>query len=367
MTPRALLPSLLLGIALVLPGMAGASAPRVALIVTGPLDDEAALLEARLRAELLISGFEVLTVSRSGPVGQAELARIADESGSSAAVSIVRSEQWLSAEVWLSRSRGGGSVLQQVRPEPISRDAPAIVAIRAAEILRASAIDLREPATSSSSPAALASSSSPAVASSPAPPLAPASAAPPSPALPLVDRGETPRADDAPRVFALTAALSALGGPGGVPGGFGPTLAASWSFAEAWSVEGRGTGPISSSVAFDDGSVDVDQELLALALRLDIDAGAQLTPFVLAGGGAHRTGVRGRTTPPREALRDSAWTAVALLETGLRLRASPRWSVRSGIGASYAASRPVIAVDDRVLAHAGRPGFHGMLGLELGW
>ena len=348
-------------LALTLGGAVAASGPRVALVVVGPLDQDAMQLEARLRAELLVSGFEVLTVQREQQAGSSDLARIAGESGAGAAVSIVRSDRWLSAEVWLSRSRAGTAVLQQVRPEPVSHDAPAIVAIRAAEILRASAIDLRSP----TSPA-------PAASADPTPPsAAPVAvrAAPPSPpqrSSAPVDRGPTP-VPARPRLLSITAALSAVGGPGGVPGGFGPTLGLSSWFADAWAAEVRATGPVASSVAFDQGSADVDREIVVADVRLDIDAAEQLTPFVLIGGGVLRTGVQGKVTTPALAERDSAWTAVALVETGLRVQASRAWAVRSELGAFCTASRHVVAVDDRIVASHGRPGFLGSLGLELGW
>lgn len=360
---RLTLPSLL-ALALLVSASAHASSPRVALVVSGPFDDEASQLESRLRAELLVSGFEVLTVQRNPPVGPVDLAQIAKDSGSGAAVSIIRSDRWLSAEVWLSESRNGPAMIHQVRPEPISHDAPAIVAIRAAEVLRAAAVDLPRPppptaSSSSPGPEPPPPTSAPATASSSPPPV-------PPPASPLADRGASPPLPREPS-FSLTAAISAVGGPGGIPVGFGPSLGLSWALADAWSLECRGTGPVSSTIGFEGGDAEVDQEILSTSLRFDIDTGQTIAPFVSVGGGAHRAGVHGNATAPREALSDSAWTAIGIVEAGLRLRASPQWSVRSGLGAFYAASRPVVAVDDRVLAHGGRPGFHGSAGLELGW
>ena len=121
-----------------------AAAPRVTLVVRPARPAEADQFEARVRSELLASGFEVLTISEPGGTDAGLVEGIVRRTDSVAAILAVQPPDGLAADVSINNRVTGKTLLRHVRPEPLTPDAAGIIAIRAVELLHASLLELAE-------------------------------------------------------------------------------------------------------------------------------------------------------------------------------------------------------------------------------
>ena len=162
---------------------------------------------ARLLAELGGLGFDVVVGQQTGAPSRGPLEARARAEGAFAAVRIVPSQEGV--EVWIVDRVTGKTVLRNISLDPHADSPEAIVAVRTAELLRASLLEttLSHPARGEVEPSPEVLELVPTPAPAPASPRRPPSAVPPPPSA--------PSSDPADAYVGLGASLAAS--PGGVP------------------------------------------------------------------------------------------------------------------------------------------------------
>lgn len=121
-----------------------------AVVLLEPLDGDPVARETltRAKAELTGAGFRVIIAPRSTADTRASLAAAIRDAGAIAAIAIEPSESPSMVEVWVSDRLTGKLSIRPVE-SPRKGEAPALLAIRAVELLRASLLELASPAASS--------------------------------------------------------------------------------------------------------------------------------------------------------------------------------------------------------------------------
>jgi hypothetical protein len=333
------------------------SGSRIAILVRPSVVGPDAELEALLRSELLAEGFEVLTIAQ--PVADdTTLEAVARRTDSIAVIVVAEPNGELAANVWMRDRVAGKTALRQVRPEPMAPGAPSIIAIRAAELLRASLLELSE--------AHPARAEAPAeVLPGPRPQKGLESTAPAP-----IDKVENVEAiTDRHRAAWLASAGGALvGGPGGLSAGLAPVLAIGWHASPNWVTEFNLIGPTMQTVTTGVGSAKVDQELVTTRLRFEMPSvNSRFIPFAMLGIGAYHLGARGTAADPYLASSGHVWAAIATGGLGLRIRVAPAVSLGSELDAFVAAPRPVLRFAGQDSFYTGRPDFVAAIGCEIAW
>lgn len=114
------------------------------VLVVRPSQSDAALFEAygRLRAELILQGFQVQTLpSTVGPINTDTLALEAERRNAFAAIALERDADGTTAEVHLVDRVTGKRTTRRLKISK-AKDGPMLLAIRAADLLRASLLEL---------------------------------------------------------------------------------------------------------------------------------------------------------------------------------------------------------------------------------
>ncbi|HEY4159867.1 MAG TPA: hypothetical protein VGM29_17270 [Polyangiaceae bacterium] len=299
---------------------ARARAERVLLV--RPTAPDAVLAEAfnRLRAELTLQGFETRVVELDPSASSPEaLTELAQKQGAFAGISLTRRVGTPAAEVCIADRVTGKATLRTLALRN-SVDAPSVLAIRAADLLRAS---LREFSPSERPP----------------------------PEVVGVERGPAPAlvrrfAERPPSRFRLSARVAALGVTQAFGPGYGPSLAFDARLVERFGVGLALTGP-ALGAAFDsaNGSAALRQELgvARVWFALAESGGFELETALAAG--VYRLDAQGEVTSPL--LAKSAH--VTSFAGGLALDATYRLTgalVLSGeLSAFGLTPRPIVAVD----------------------
>src|SRR5690606_31446781 len=120
------------------------SALALRVVVVRPEAKDPALFEAfgRLRAELALQGFEVVVLQDSGdPIDTSSLELEAQSRDALAAIAFQREEDSTTAEVHIVDRVTGKTVTRKLRISS-AKDGPLLLAIRAAELLRTSLLEL---------------------------------------------------------------------------------------------------------------------------------------------------------------------------------------------------------------------------------
>jgi hypothetical protein len=310
------------------------------ILVRPPAPDEV-LSEAfnRLRAELTLQGFEATIVERDASASSPEaLAELAKSEGAFAGISLTRRVGAPAAEVCIA-DRVTGKISLRTIGISQAADAPSVLAVRAADLLRSS---LREFSADQ----------------------------PPPPEVVGVDKAPVPvavrRFASAPAArFRLDLRAALLGVTQGFGPGYGPSLALSYRLLDRVSIGVQASGPVlGASYETQNGSASVRQELvlgrvLGAAYQSSV---LELRPTL--GAGIYRLDARGQVAPPLLA-RNAHVTSFA---GGIGLEASVRLSRALLLGAELAAfeltPRPAIAVLDEQYLFAW-PFVSASLGLGL--
>jgi hypothetical protein len=325
------------------------AAPRITIVVQQSRVAQTTEFETRLRAELLGSGFEVLTVADPATaVTPANLEAAAERTAAAAAIAIDQPADSVTGDVWVTERVTGKTLLRHLRAEPGSTDAPSVFALRAVELLRASLLELNEahpPRGSVPAEPALRAWVAPSVSATP-------EAAPAAPRRPTVS---------------VTMGASVFASPGGLPAGLGPTLLVAWTPVPKWFGEIAWSGPANRSIDDVSGTVNL-YELMAVArVRFDpLPQGAKIRPFAVTGFGAYRLGVNGIASGDNTGADASVWAGLGLLGAGLRLQTGESVGLHMELDVFATTTRPVI-VTAASESYTGRPGLLGTGGVELRW
>lgn len=114
----------------------GVRAERVVLVSPTAPDPELLETQNRLRGELTMQGFEVITQSSAGTTTPDSLVVSAEREGAVASVSFVRSAEGTSIDIWVSDRVTGKVTVRTIAAN--REDAPSVLALRAVELLKAS-------------------------------------------------------------------------------------------------------------------------------------------------------------------------------------------------------------------------------------
>jgi hypothetical protein len=278
----------------------------------------------QLRAELTADGFDVVVGADGGP-SPAALERLASETESFAAVRVSPGEDQLSAEVWITDSRSGRSIVHRVTAQGQNREAARELALRTAELLGASVLVLS------------------------------------------VTSDEPRRA----RRFGAWFGAAILGHPGGLPVAAAPAAGAHYRLTESLALELRLMMPALSEGSTIHGRAEFDQELVLLGGRFETRLGDPLFVLASAAYGAYRVGVRGRPAPPLVGRSQHEIVSAAAFGAGigLHLARSRNVDVRLVLREDVVAlmPRPVVLFNQASLAKTGQPMLIASGGLEVLW
>jgi len=319
---------------------AHAEAPRVALLhATGPPDPVLEEALSRLRSELISSGFSVTETTTDSTTPEAALDSVAGTA--TAAFSIRRAPGSNTVEIWVADRLTGKTVVRRIS---LSRgeagNAASLLAIRAAELLRASLLEATvEPKRKEKS------------ASSPARKLV-------SPTLARfvgkVEPSGSAHLFQGPHLLAGVVGLYSFAG-------FGPSVApalrAGFGFPSGLSVRLSLMGPtLTPELSSSAGSAAIRQELGLFEIAYSFGgAGSRWVPIAAVGGGVYHVTVKGSARAPFEGHAESAWAALADVSVGGALRLSKHAALVLDAHALLAEPAPEIQIDVEKAGALGRP------------
>ena len=333
-----------LALAIALLGGTASAASRVVVIDDGDRSTRAAI--ERLRGELAAAGFEV---APRAPRGSDARDDVEEGSDGVATVRLVRNAQTRSAELWVSDRLTGKTLIRKVNADP--ERSPRLVALRGAELLRASLLELAAPPHDD------------------APPQTPAMAQPPPPEVmhlvapvpPVLQHPEAPPPRPAPPArwiehVALDAGIAVLAsfdrlGPAAAPT-IGVWIALPASLAVRIQLAGPGFAPQLSNPV---GTASVRQELASVGLAWVPDVRSALAPFVAVEAGPYHLHVQGTASAPFHGAEDDVWAAAIGGGAGVGLRVARGVAISAEAEALAITPRPTVSIGGQQVASTGSP------------
>jgi hypothetical protein len=385
--------ALVLGLSLVARTAAHAEGASLVTVVRaprpGPIVDEAT---TRLTAELRAAGFTVRVVEGTPGVDgrvQVEGASAAKggggkADGSFATIAILETDRGAAADVWVADHVTKKTLVRRV--DVATADLPngaSDLAVRSAELLRASLLEIRGSTAPTSAlpadlshwldrplaPIAAPPAPAPALTSPPAEAFSlpvrsqPAAAVPSSHKRPLPAETRAPAAPAKGHV-SFEAAFGVLaGGSGAVPQ---PVLRLGLELPITLALRATVAPPaaaITRSAAA--GSVALRQTAAALGLTYTYPfEHARLYPMVALGAGLYHLRVDGEASPPYRGEHHTALTGALTLGAGLGVRLTPNLMARAELDLFAITKQLVVTIVDKEAWRAGRPMFLPSLGLS---
>ncbi|XXX74839.1 hypothetical protein WMF30_45020 [Sorangium sp. So ce134] len=336
----------------------------------------------RLAGELRAVGLSARFLD--GAPGVEGRAAIERAGGALAAIAILESDRGAIADAWVADRAAKRTIVRRVElGDPGASNAASDLAVRSAELFRASLLDLsdaerrklpepvarwiaeapRPPARAAVAPAA-GSGRAQAPTAAPAGRSAAARAAAPRGAA----GGAAPPERAARDVgLSLEAGLAVLvGGVGAVPG---PYLRVEHGLPAGFSV--RGTlvpAVVDARLDAPAGSVALGQTAALIGVAYAPGAEAwRIHPVIALGAGAYRLTVDGRANPPHRDRRQAWLTAGVSLGGGLGFRLRPRLTALLQLDVLLLAREPVVTIAGAEVGRTGRPALLPSLGLKLGF
>jgi hypothetical protein len=293
-----------------------------------------------LQGELKVHDFEVVVVDTATETTPSDLERAAAHEGAVAAISLQRSYDAASADIWIS-DRATGKISRRTITTPPRPEGPSLLAVRAVDLLRASLRELEPEAT------------------------LPPDIVGAAPAAAPEHVRDWASADSTPRSFALTAGALVQAPATGFGVAVGPLLAIGYSPTPALSLRVELQGPLwGARYVTDNASATLLQQQLIAEARLRLwHLGDVACSAAVAGGASHLT-ARGEATTPYAPSEASSWTALAGLGLGAEWRLA-RVATLSLRGRSFVlAPKPVVHVGPDHVTY-GRPLFQLAGGLDV--
>ncbi|HEY2510310.1 MAG TPA: hypothetical protein VGI39_05625 [Polyangiaceae bacterium] len=334
-----------LSVAFVLLSGTASAASRVVVVDDGDRSTRAAT--ERLRGELAAAGFEV---APRAPHGADARDDVEDPAGDGVAtVRLVRNPQTHSAELWVSDRLTGKTLIRKVNADP--ERAPRLVALRGAELLRASLLELAAPPHDEAPP------QTPAMAQPPPPEVMHLVA--PVPAVLQHPEAPSPRAAPPSRWIehvALDAGVAVLAsfdrlGPAAAPT-LGVWIALPASLAVRIQIAGPGFAPQLSNPV---GTASVRQELASVGLAWIPDLHGALAPFVAVGAGPYHLHVQGTASLPFHGAEDDVWAAAIGGGAGVGLRVAHGVALSAEGEVLAITPQPTVSIGGQQVASTGSP------------
>ncbi len=311
----------------------GRAASAQTITVTRPDRSDQTLVEAfsRLCGELRMYGLQVRLVDGEDTVDMEDSAQAGKPTDAIGGVSLVRTDGEASARIWVAADAPGKKSVR-ITVSVADADAPSLLAIRAADLLRASLRDLRgtdlgEREAESKTEAAAKPAEKEVAEAAPA-----AEAEQPQP----------PRRFRRWSVFAGPAALVELGGLGT---GWGATVQARARMGHRLGLMLAFTAPVRGQT-YEAGpaTAHVRQELATLALAVRLVASNALDLEVFQGLGAMHLSVHGEAQAPWLARDASTWAATSATGTAARLALTEHVSLQVSAALLFLVPRPIVDV-----------------------
>ena len=332
---------------------------RVALVVPEDATDASSRAEERLRVELAGAGHDVVTVPVEGTPERGRLRSIAKRTGSFVVVSVQVDDDGIDGTVWVKDEATGREVVTPIRKAAATPEGAAVFAIWAAEQVRASVLALETPVAAPPAPVEPVGDGPKEERAAPrSPPRAPPTSSP-SPPPASVERRAS---------WTMLSVGPILVGHGSLPWAVGPSVTLVRR-EENWLGALRLSGPAVSTIEAESGSVNVDQEQVSLRVGWSLLSGTDTfaRPYLAAGLGAYRLGVRGNAHAPYRSASNQAWSGLLELAGGLEATVSDPFFVTVEAGTWILASRPVVKVANSEDSPAGRAGYFGLTALGVSW
>jgi len=323
------LPGVALVASLVVSSVCAAAPTTIVLLEPDAPSAAARETMTRARSELVAAGFEVVVSTRSGADTREALERAMLATGATAAISIEPTSKSTVAEVWVN---DGLTHKISIRPVETtgSNDTPALLAIRAVELLRASLIELTAPADG-------------------APPNAP-----PDPVRRLVDGPS--RLDSYRAGFAIEAGVAGLLGVSPLRPAVAPTLALSYGSAMGLGARLRWIGPTAGpGLQGALGRAEITEELLVgecvFAPPLDAPVGL----YAAAGIGFLHLDASGQLVDPSRARSEGSTVFATSFGAGLDFRLDPHVTLGTEVFAVVTAPAIVVDMGTETIGTVGHP------------
>jgi len=300
----------------------------------------------RLSAELEAAGFHVTTLSRPTSVeAGADLspAQVGLDPLPVGVFSVTALEGTPAIEVLLTDRRSGEVLRFTLRaPDGASNRTPALLAVRAMELVRANALvlDIAPHPT----PEPVAETKPPQVV------LAPAPVAPPPPRF----------------IGSLGAAAALLYGFENLGPEVAPVVTAAVMGRHDLGVRVMGAGPsFGPKLRGRDGDAKVSQALVTLGVDYRLKMRARSSVVFGLGAGAHHLRVRGQARAPFVETTQGIWSALGLAGVGGRVHLMGAMFLTLDVFAFAAFPRPVVHVADQTVGSVSRPSTLTALGLSV--
>jgi hypothetical protein len=327
---------------------------RVTLLQSSAASAWARRCLTRVREELAAGGFDV-TLAEFGAGGEAlwMVDPPGPRDGSVATVALIGNPDDGPAEIWIVDGVpwGRAVVRRLLVPAGATTHDDEVLAVRALEFLRASALEL---ARAGGASAAAASAARPSAASASPVTVAAPSAPPSAPVAAAAERGPV----------SLELGLSLLESSRALGPAFLPVarLRAEWlSMLETrLSVAGFGTQP---RVTGAEGTALVSHLLGLIELRAAFRHGRALRPAIGVGAGVLRVSVDGEGTWPYQGLRGERWAALFDVGAGVTARLGRRLAAALELHGQLAAPYPTLRFSGDEVAQIARPALFSSLTL----
>jgi hypothetical protein len=359
--------------------LARASEPRVVLVVgtRGRASGQAASsAEARIRAELLADGLDVIIVVEPNPADASTLQSATVRTHSIAAISVSEQGELARAKIWLSAGPDREAGLSEVDSEGEPDERDRLFALRVADFLYASLVELepyrkrREQAADAQAAGAERSPGEAAAEAKP-PQKAAVTKSPRSPVEPQERAPSAARASDYPRAaLGLGGTFWAAFGTGqpGLAHAVAPTLTGGWWLTRRWRIGGFLSAPAVGGVERQHtGRAQVDQELLAAELQFTAYEGRGWTIDTTVSGGAYRIAATGDPDPPYQSGSGARLRPFGMVGGGWRVALQQNLWLFLRIDSVLVAEPINVTFADERQAHTAFPLLLGSVGFEVTW
>jgi hypothetical protein len=308
----------------------------------------------RLRAELTAAGFEITEVERHGEDAREAAEAEQGATGAFATIAIVpRTAD--AADIWIADRITGKTVVRRIQvPGGTGRDAGAVLAVRAVELLQASLLEAREPAPAEP-------------VSTPAAPPPPATVVPSDVSAWMQARRppSEPRSGDAH--FSLQAGAGVIHSFAGVGPAFLPVIGLAYRLTTDVAIGLRAGGPaFAADLKAIGGTIAARQEMLSLEIRYEfLSRAASVRPFAIGGVGAYHLGVVGAASPPYKGESDDLFAALFALGPGAKVRLGERVSIVGDLRLLFVAPKPTVRAAGAEVGSMSRPSLFGEVAADV--
>ncbi|HXU00168.1 MAG TPA: hypothetical protein VN903_04210 [Polyangia bacterium] len=312
--------------------------------VVDPPADDVVLVEAgvRIRAELDAVNLSNRAVTCAGGIGSAAC----DATASAAAIALSRQDGLATIRV-IATLPDGYELHRLIRvPAAAGGDDPAVLAVRAVELLRDIYLDVpRNIAARREAPRP-----------------------PPAAAPPVVQKEDVPGGPGDHTALRMFLGASALGGRRGLGPAVAPVLGAALPLGHGLSLSGAVAGPFSRLVGDSiTGSATTTQALAMVGGRFELEFRGVVSPFVALATGVHYIRVEGAPFPEMKEITMSSSAISPLFAFGAGISFwFRRWlAATTQVEAFYTQPITDVVVGNEVVGRAGGPSWLAQIGLSV--